>query len=161
MWAPTLVRAASFYAPFSAGSGDVRFHTPLGVASPARPVATQPLVFWRFGGIAPGHFPYLLLREQPRHPATHRASLRRSQREDDVPMLPRRCCPPLARLARSIAFAVACPVLYGVASRLRRSGFHDVHPLLLLPLYAAWRVHNSRRVREVPAWRVPVASLCF
>ena len=34
----------------SAGSGEVRFHTPLGVASPARPV--QPLVFWRFGGIA-------------------------------------------------------------------------------------------------------------
>ena len=58
LWAPTLVRAASFYAPFSAGSGDVRFHTPLGVASPARPVATQHLVFWRFGGIAPGHFLY-------------------------------------------------------------------------------------------------------
>ena len=58
LWAPTLVRAASFYAPFSAGSGDVRYHTPLGVASPARPVATQPLVFWRFGGIARGHFPY-------------------------------------------------------------------------------------------------------
>ena len=58
LWPPTLMRAASFYAPFSAGSGDVRFHTPLGVASPARPVATQHLVFWRFGGIAPGHFLY-------------------------------------------------------------------------------------------------------
>ena len=28
----------SFYAPFRAGSADVRFHTPLGVTSPARPV---------------------------------------------------------------------------------------------------------------------------
>ena len=100
------------------------------------------------------------LRDQPPHPATDRVSLRRTQRKDHVPMLPRRCCP-LALLARSLAFVVACPVFYGVASRLRRPSFHDVHPLLLLPLYAAWRVHNSRRVREVPAWRVPVASLCF